>query len=526
MTRNRDVLVIGGGPNGLAAAVWLARRGRKVLLLEGRPTLGGLSGRVEFHPGFVVPGIRHDDGSVSDFAVSRLDLVRHGLAFRKSPTVLVAEREGPGLSLDADDRLTASRLAERSRRDADSWIAWRAFHRRVGPFVRSLMSSPPPSLLPRTLREWTVLAGRGLGLARLGREIGVDLARIAPMCAADYLNEYFTIPSLIEALAGPAVAGSWAGPWSAGTATQVLLRATAPDRRIVGGPSALIDALVRAARAAGVEIRTDARVERIRIDAGGVHGVTLAGGEDFDSNVVIATCDPKQTMLALAEPGTLPLSTEEAFRRVRSRGTTAKIHIALDGAFEIAARPGEHHEEIRLGGGHVDELERAFDAIKYRRFSAIPWLEVRLPGAEDPSLAPPGSTVLSIQASFAPHDIEGGWTNERREELGDAVVARLEEISPGIAGRIVARQVLSPRDLGREYRVSGGQLQHVDPALDQFYFMRPTPTSARYATAVPGLFLGGAGCHGSGCDAGLLAAQRALAGPTHASAVHRQGVAT
>lgn len=508
-----DAIVIGGGPNGLAAATRLAKRGRGVLLLEARPALGGLSGRLEFHPGHAAPGVLHDDGRLSELAVDALGLAGHGLAFRDAPAVLVAEREGSGILLERDDRATAARLAERSARDGEAWIAYRAFFRRIAPFVGALMSSPPPPLSPTTIGDWARLAKRGLGLARLGRRDGVELARVAPMCVADYLNERFTIPALVEALAGPAVAGTWSGPWSAGTATQLILHETAPARRIVGGPAALVAALERAARAAGVEIRTGTAVERIRIDGDGVRGVTLAGGEAIDATTVVATCDPKRAMLALAQPGTLPLAAEEEFRRVRSRGTAAKVHLALDGPFELATRPGERLEEIRIGGGHVDDLERAFDAVKYRQVSTRPWLDVRVPSVDDPSLAAAGGATISVLVSFAPHQVEGGWTDERREALGNAVVARLEEHSPGLGARVVGGQVLTPQDLERDFHVTGGQLHHVEPALDQLFLLRPTPGAARYATAVPGLYLGGAGSHGGGgvgCDAGVLAAEAAL----------------
>jgi phytoene dehydrogenase-like protein len=514
MARRWDTIVIGGGPNGLAAATRLAKRGRAVVLVEARPALGGLSGRIEFHPGFAAPGILHDEGGLSDFALGALGLAGHGLALREAPPVLIAERDGAGLLLDGDERATAARLAARSARDGEAWLAYRAFFRRVAPFVRSLMTSPPPPLSPATIGDWLGLAKRGFGLARLGRRDGVELARVAPMCVADFLNERFTIPALVEGLAGPAVAGTWSGPWSAGTATQLILRETAPARRVAGGPAALVAALERAARAAGVEIRTGAEVERIRIDGESVRGVTLAGGESIDAPAVVATCDPKRAMLALAQPGTLPLAAEEEFRRVRSRGTAAKVLLALDGPLELAARPGERIEELRLGGGHVDDLERAFDAVKYRQVSARPWLDVRVPSLADPSLAPAGGAVVSVLASFAPHVVEGGWTDERREALGDAVVARLEELAPGLGARIVGGRVLTPADLEREYLVTGGQLHHVEPALDQLFLLRPTPGAARYATAVPGLFLGGAGSHaggGTGCDAGLLAAEAVLA---------------
>jgi phytoene dehydrogenase-like protein len=228
---------------------------------------------------------------------------------------------------------------------------------------------------------------------------------------------------------------------------------------------------------------------------------------------VVATCDPKRAFLDLIAPGTLPIRIEDEFHRIRMRGTAAKLHLALDGPLEIAARPGESFESIRIGGGHVDDLERAFDAVKYRGVAAKPHLEVRVPTAADPSLAPAGHHVVSILASYVSHDVEGGWTDARRADLLESVLATLEPHAPGVRKRIVAQELLTPTDLAERYGVTGGQLHHGEPALDQLLVLRPTPSAARYATTVPGLFLGGSGSHGGGgvnVVAGALAAEAVL----------------
>jgi phytoene dehydrogenase-like protein len=210
----------------------------------------------------------------------------------------------------------------------------------------------------------------------------------------------------------------------------------------------------------------------------------------------------------------LPLAAEAEARRIRSRGTTALLLLALDGPLELAARPGERHEAIRVGGGHVDELERAFDAVKYRRAAERPHLEVRVPTVADSSLAPAGHEVVVVEASWVPRSPEGGWSADARAELERSILARLAPHAPGLAARIVGRELLTPEDLERRWAVTGGQLHHVEPALDQLFVLRPTAGTARYATALGGLFLGGSGSHGGGgvtCAAGLLAADAALA---------------
>jgi phytoene dehydrogenase-like protein len=245
-----------------------------------------------------------------------------------------------------------------------------------------------------------------------------------------------------------------------------------------------------------------------------VAGVTLANGETIDAPVVLSSADPKRTMLTLLAPGSLPLKIEEEFLRVRSRGTAAKVHLALSGPLALRGSDGRLDEAIRIGGGHVDDLERAFDAIKYRQLSSRPHLEIRVPTVADPSLAPAGHHVVSILASFAPLDLEGGWTDAARERLGDAVLAVLEEHAPGVRERIVAREILTPADLETRFALSGGHLHHGEIALDQLLVMRPSPSAARYRTSVPGLYLGGSGSHPGGGvrpTAGLLAAEAVLA---------------
>lgn len=510
-----DVVVIGGGHNGLTAAAYLAKAGRKVLLLEQRDRLGGLAALEEFHPGYKTPGLLHDTSGLRSWVVEELELQRYGLIWLPAhPPVFAPQQAGQGLLLFRDPIEADAELKAFSARDAQRYRDYRAFIGRIQGFMSEVMNERPPDIMAGELGELWRLLRTGVNLRRLGDRDMVELVRIAPMGVADWLNEWFETGLLKALLAGPALAGMYTGPWSAGTTAALLLHECAAGPGIKGGPAALISALAAAAGDYGVEVRTEATVKRIQVSEGRVTGVTLADGETIETALVASSCEPKHTLLDLVAPVNLPLRVEEQIRVYRTRGATAKVNLALTALPEFTGRPGQQFEAVRVGDD-LNDLERAFDAIKYRRFSARPQLDIRFPSLADPSLAPPGHHVASILVQCAPYNLEGGWTEEQREALGETVVATLDRYAPCITERIAAREVLAPVDLESRYSLTGGHLFHGEHGLDQLLFMRPALSCSRYATPIAGLFLCGGGSHPGGgitCAPGALAARTILKG--------------
>jgi phytoene dehydrogenase-like protein len=506
-------IVIGAGHNGLVAALRLAQAGRQVTVVERRRDVGGLCAASVFHPGYTVPGLLHDTTGVRREVAQTLGLARFGLEFeREAPSVLAAHSEHRGVVLHADADRSRDEIEALHEGDGSAYVRWRELLSRVRGFVSSVLDRPPPPMRPHSLREWWSLGRTGLGLRRLGKADMLELVRIAPMCAADWLQEFFDDPLVPAALAAPAVTGAFLGPWAAGSAASLLLYECVRGGEVKGGPAALTESLRKALEAAGGEIRLESEVSRILVGPSGVSGAGLEDGTTLDASLVVASCDPKRALLDLLEPGALPLEVEEQIRVVRARGTTAKVNLALGRHLGFRDREGERHARAIVADG-VDAIERAFDAAKYRTCSEWPLLDVSVPSIGDPSLAPEGGDVVSILAHCAPYDLDGGWSDAARASFGNAVIEVMERVAPGTKDGIVACEVLSPRDIEDRYGLTGGHIHHGEHALDQLFFMRPTPALARYQTPIEGLYLGGSGSHPGGgvtCQPGALAAQAIL----------------
>jgi phytoene dehydrogenase-like protein len=330
----------------------------------------------------------------------------------------------------------------------------------------------------------------------------MDLLRVGPLCLQDWLDEWFSDPVIQGGVSLPALLGTWMGPRSPTGAAALLFSTALAGDEVVGGPAGLVDALKAAAIAAGVNLKTKAQVQRIRVEDGKVAGVSLTDGSYLAATNVLSSIGARKTLLELVDPTRLPFAIERAATPIRLRGIVAKVDLALE--------DWSWGSRVRIAPS-MRYLEKAFDAAKHRRMPEAPGLDIRIPSLEDPGLAPNGQYVASVLVYGAAHDLDGGWTDAARARLGEVVCETMERFLPGSSQKIIAQRTRSPADLEQDYGLEGGHIFHGELGLDQILSFRPHPSLAGYTTPVLGLVLGGAGMHPAGgltCAQGVLAAQR------------------
>ena len=512
-----DVVFVGGGHNGLAAATMLARRGLKTLVLERRAVVGGAAITDELHPGFRISTLAHA-AHPAPALITELELAKHGLQIiEPNPSLFAPLPDGRSLVLGSDEDASAASIGKFSAADARRYPDYCRTIARVRAFVSHVMASSPPEIEQPTQGDlWSMLM-MGRRFRGLGKKNAYRLLRWAPMSAADFVSEWFESEPLRAAIAAGGIFGTAFGPRSAGSTAVLLLRMSTGDgRRLVrGGLGALTAALGAAARAADVQIRLDAEVERINVRNGQATGVTLRSGEEVTARAVVSNADPRRTMLGLVDPVALEPGYLGRMRSFRGDGRVVKINLALSALPDFRAANGD--ERALAGFIHIgpdlDYLERAFDASKYGNWSPRPHLDVTIPSLTDPALAPAGAHVMSIAAQFAPYRLRGSDWPTAAPAFADAVIDTLAEYAPNLKRLILARQVITPRDLESTYGLTGGHIFHGELALDQLFTMRPLLGWARYRTPIQGLYLCGAGTHpGYGVSglSGLNAAREIL----------------
>jgi phytoene dehydrogenase-like protein len=502
-----DVVIIGGGHNGLTAAAYLARAGRKVLVLERRRVLGGAAVTEEVYKGFHFSVCSYVVSLLRPEIIRELDLPRHGLEILPLDGTFTPMPSGDYLWRVNDHAQTRREIARHSRLDAEAYDEYGRAMVDMGRFVKPILSMLPPdptSLDPRGLKQLLFLLRR---FQRLSRQDQYNQVQLMTMSAVDFLDQWFETDVLKATMSASGIIGTFLGVRSPGTAYVLLhhymgeidgaFRSWGLAR---GGTGAISNAIAGAARTAGVEIRSQAEVSSILVRGNRAVGVVLGNGDEVRATVVASSVDPRLTFLRFLPAGTLPDEFVGDIQRYKFRGSSAKVNLALDALpdFTCLPGPGAHLRGAVSISPSVDYMERAYDDAKYGRFSRRPYVDVVIPSLTDTSIAPPGKHVMSCFVQYAPYHLQEGTWDEQREALGDAVINTLAEHAPNLRDIILHRQVLTPLDLEREWGLSEGNIFQGELTLEQLFFLRPAPGWAQYKTPVANLYMCGSATHPGG----------------------------
>ena len=512
MPTARDVVIIGGGHNGLVTAFYLAKAGYKPLVLERRPQPGGAAITEEFHPGFRSSILAHTAGPLRADVVRDMRLESHGLKLI-TPEVAVASfsPDGRVLLLYNDLKQSIDEIARFSKKDAARYPEFRQSLAKVGEVIGKALALTPPNIDQPSQQDLWGMLQTGRSMRRLGKKDMYRLLRWGPMAVADLVSEYFDTELLRATLAARGIFGTFLGPWSAGSSLVLLIRAAADPHPAglasfaEGGIGAITRAMAAAAEQAGAEIRAGVDVIEISVGNGVANGVVLSNGEEIHAQAIVSNADPKRTLLKLVDPVHLTPTFVAKLEHYRMPGSVAKVNLALSGLPNFLGIDGNIDAlkgRIHIGP-EIDYLERAFDESKYGNFSREPYLEIAIPSLTDPSLAPPNKHVMSICMQYAPFRLRDGDWESQRVALGDTVVRILARYAPNLPELILHHQIITPQDLEDVYGLTGGHIFHGELSLDQFFTMRPLLDWARYSTPIANLFLCGSGTHpGAGLTGG------------------------
>ncbi|HEX9638059.1 MAG TPA: NAD(P)/FAD-dependent oxidoreductase [Acidobacteriota bacterium] len=522
MAKSYDAIVIGGGHNGLVNAAYLARAGKKVLVLERRHVLGGAAVTEELYPGFKFSVCSYVVSLLRPEIIRDLDLPRHGLEIIPLDCSFTPLLDGNYLARWGDKARTRQEILRHSRLDAEAYERFGKLMFHMAMSVKPILSMIPPdptSLAPGNLLQ---LYRLGKHFQGLGEERFHLLYKMMTMGASDFLDQWFESPVLKGTMSCSGIIGTFLGPRSPGSAYVMLhhymgeidgaFRAWGFAR---GGTGAISNSIAAAARELGAEIRTEAPCARLLVKGGKAAGVVLESGEEIRAKLVVSSLDPRRTFLQMVEPGLLDDEFVAAVKRFRFRGSSGKVNLAVDRlpSFSCHPGPGPHLQGDIAISPSVDYLERAYDDAKYGGFSRRPFLNVVIPTTVDPSMAPPGQHVISIFVQYANYHLAEGTWEQRRDEFGDAVVDTLAEYCPGLKESILYRQVLSPWDLEQEFGLTEGNIFQGELTLEQLFFLRPVAGWAQYRTPIGRYYACGSGTHPGGGimgAAGKLAAQEIL----------------
>jgi phytoene dehydrogenase-like protein len=517
-----DAIIVGGGHNGLVNAAYLARAGKRVLVLERRHLLGGATVTEEIYPGFKYSVLSYVVSLLRPEIIRELDLPSHGLEILPLESTVTPLPNGDYLGRWADHDQTRRELYRHSPRDADAYDDYGKLMYHLAYAVKPIVGMVPPDPTSLSFKDLRGLLRVGKHFRSLGEEQFHALFKLMTMSSSDFLDEWFETVPLKATMSASGIIGTFLGPRSPGTAYVLLhhymgeldgaFRAWGFAR---GGTGAIAESIAGAARRFGAEIRTEAGVAQVTVKDGRATGVVLDNGDEISARVVVSGLDPKQTFLNLVEANHLPGDFVDTIRRFKIRGSSGKVNLSLSELPNFTCLPGvgPHLRGAISISPSVDYIERAYDDAKYGDFSRHPYMDIIIPSMIDPGMAPPGKHVMSIFVQYAPSDLTGGWDETKREAFGDAVIDTLSQYAPNLPSAILHRQVMTPWDMERDMGLTQGNIFHGELSLHQLFFLRPAPAWCDYRTPLKNYYQCGSGTHpGGGISgwSGRLAALKVL----------------
>jgi phytoene dehydrogenase-like protein len=493
-----DCVIIGAGHNGLVAAAYLAKAGKKVCILERRDVIGGCSVTEELWPGYKISTASYVVSLMLPEIIEELKLKENGFRILpRNPSSFTPTSDGRSLLLGPDQKANQAEIAKFSQADAEAYPNYEALLTNVAEQLEPTLSQTAPDLFPlpkswrdRGFRKRIQDAKTGWSLYKAMSKLGNRLPEAIELltgAARPVLERWFESDVVRATLATDAVIGAFASVSSPGTAYVLLhhVMGTAGGARgvwgyVEGGMGQLAHSIWNACESLGVELKTECSVRSIDTRSGGVHSLTTEDGQTFDTRSVISTVDANLTFHKFLEPTVLPEDFSTAIGRIDYASATTKINLALSELPDFRCLPGtdvgpQHRGTIHICDS-IDWLERAYDDAKYGRPSERPILEITIPSSVDETLAPAGKYVMNMFVQYTPYELSGGkhW-DEIKEGFADRCVDLLVEFAPNMRNAIEHRQVLSPVDLERVYGLTGGNIFQGAMNLNQLFSMRPIP---------------------------------------------------
>lgn len=522
MSQKYDAIIIGGGHNGLICAAYLAKAGRKVLVLEKRHVLGGAAVSEEIYPGFTFSVASYVVSLFRPHIIRELELAKHGYEIIPMDCSFLPLPDGDSLARWGDSNRSRREVARFSKKDSEVYPEFSRVMTHMGKLAKAVIDHPAPDITSYKPAELANL----LRLGKAFKDLGPDLlhlnTKLVTMSALDFLDQWFESDVLKAPMSVSGIIGTFQGIKSPGTAYVLLHHYMGQLDGVFrswgfskGGTGGVSMACARAAMSYGAEIRTEAPVKQVLIKGGVATGVVLENGDELLASTVISNLDPNRTYLKMVGEANLDPEVTRQIKRFKLRGSSGKVNLALDSVPEFSCRPGDGDHirgDIAIAPG-TDYLERAYDQAKYGEFSTRPYINAVIPTLTDPSLAPPGKHIMSCFVQYAPYHIKEGAENwpKYREAFGDAVVDTLAEYIPGLKDKILYRQVLTPWDLEQSMGLTEGNIFQGELSLEQLLFQRPLADFSKYKTSVPKLWMCGSGTHPGG---GIMGASGELCAKT------------